>query len=302
MLSLKEIIHWCVKEKKDMFCYVITKDMRERDVTYEESFEKMRGIWRAITHADRHYKEERRSASGFVGGEGARLEQYFTEHEENALCSGLVHKSMVVALKMAESNACMRRIVAAPTAGSCGVLPAVLIPFYERKQSRLSPDASEEEKQELEDAIVKALYVASGIGEVIADRASISGAQGGCQAEIGSASAMAAGAMVYLQGGDTEQICHGAAMALKGLLGLTCDPVGGLVEIPCVKRNVIGTVNALSCADMAMAGIKSKIPPDEVIDAMAEIGEKMDSSLKETALGGLAVTPKAMELTGQMPE
>ena len=190
---------------------------------------------------------------------------------------------MVIALKMAESNACMRRIVAAPTAGSCGVIPAVLIPYYEAKL------ASKED-------IVKALFVSGAIGQVIADRASISGAQGGCQAEIGSASAMAAGALTFLQGGDAKQICNAAALALKGLLGLVCDPVAGLVEIPCVKRNVIGTVNAVSCTDMAIAGVESKIPPDEVIDAMGEVGDKMDASLKETALGGLAVTPAAIKI------
>lgn len=186
--------------------------------------------------------------------------------------------AMVVALKMAESNACMRRIVAAPTAGACGVIPAVLIPYYEQRHA---------EKIE----IIKALYVAAAIGQVISDKASISGAQGGCQAEIGSASAMAAGALVYLQGGTNVQICHAAALALKGLLGLVCDPVAGLVEVPCVKRNVTGTVNAIACADMAMAGIESRIPPDEVIDAMAEVGMKMDVSLRETAQGGLAATP-----------
>jgi len=183
---------------------------------------------------------------------------------------------------MGESNACMKRIVAAPTAGACGVLPAVLVPFFQNRHC----DSQK---------IIEAMYVAAGIGQVIASRASISGAAGGCQAEIGSASAMAAGALVHLQGGNCEQIIHACAMALKNLLGLVCDPVAGLVEVPCVKRNVIGTVNALSCADMAMAGITSKIPPDQVIDAMKEEGDKMDASLRETALGGLAATPFAFE-------
>ena len=156
------------------------------------------------------------------------------------------------AIKMGESNACMRRIVAAPTAGSCGVLPAVLLSYEEI-------NATEEEK------MIEALYVAAGIGEVIANRAFISGAEGGCQAEIGSAAAMAAGAVAYLQGGDHNAIVNACAMALKNLIGLACDPVAGLVEIPCVKRNVIGAVDALSSADMAIAGIGSVIPPDEEI-------------------------------------
>ena len=187
------------------------------------------------------------------------------------------------ALQMGESNACMKRIVAAPTAGACGVLPAVLVPYYkERKVS--------------EQKILEALYTAAGIGQVIALRASIAGASGGCQAEIGTASAMAAGAMVHLQGGNEEQIAHGAAMAVKNLLGLVCDPVAGLVEVPCVKRNVAGAVIALSSADMALAGIKSRISPDQVIDAMKEVGDLMDVSLKETGRGGLAGTKEGQEM------
>lgn len=142
-----------------------------------------------------------------------------------------------------------------------------------------------------EDEIVKALFVAAGIGQIIASRASIAGAQGGCQAEIGSASAMTAGALVFLRGGSLQQIYEATALALKGLLGLVCDPVAGLVEVPCVKRNVIGAVNAVSCSDMAMAEITSFIPVDQVIDAMDEIGRNMPCQYKETSQGGLAVTP-----------
>ena len=148
-------------------------------------------------------------------------------------------------------------------------------------------------KEELpEEEIVRALYTAAGIGQVIAARAYIAGASGGCQAEIGTASAMAAGALVQLRGGDGVQITHAAAMALKNLLGLVCDPVAGLVEVPCVKRNVAGAVNALAAADMSLAGIVSQIPPDQVVDAMKEVGDAMDSSLKETGKGGLAATPR----------
>ena len=149
-----------------------------------------------------------------------------------------------------------------------------------------------------EETILEALYTAAGIGQVIALRASIAGASGGCQAEIGTASAMAAGALVHLQGGNGEQIIHGAAMALKNLLGLVCDPVAGLVEVPCVKRNVAGAVIALSAADMALAGIRSRIPPDQVIDAMKEVGDLMDESLKETGRGGLAATIEGKALAG----
>ena len=144
--------------------------------------------------------------------------------------------------------------------------------------------------------MIEAMFVAAGIGAIIAQRASISGAQGGCQAEVGSASAMAAGALAYLHGGDDEAIAHACAIALKNLLGLVCDPVAGLVEVPCVKRNVIGAVNAVSSADMSCAGMRSFIPPDEVIDAMGEIGEMLPYGLKETSEAGLAATPTACNL------
>lgn len=284
-LSLQEIISWCREEGKEFWEYMLYDDMRERGVLREESLSYMETIFDTMLHTVKTYRQERLSTSGLVGAEGGKMEAYLKKG--STLCGSFMGNAMSTALKMAESNACMRRIVAAPTAGSCGVLPAVLIPYYEMKQT---------DKRE----IIKALYVAGGIGEVIAQRASISGAQGGCQAEIGSASAMAAGALVYLEGGSGEQICHGAALALKGLLGLVCDPVAGLVEIPCVKRNVLGAVNAISCADMAMAGIKSMIPPDEVIDAMQEIGTKMDSAFRETALGGLATTATGQEIAQKL--
>ena len=182
------------------------------------------------------------------------------------------------ALKVAECNACMKRIVAAPTAGSCGVLPAVLIPLVEVR------DVAEE-------TILQALYIAAGFGQVTALRASVAGAEGGCQAEIGTASAMAAAALTHILGGTAQQCADAYAIALGNLLGLVCDPVAGLVEVPCVKRNVIGAVNAVSAANMAVAGITSRIPVDEVIDAMGEVGDALPASLRETGLGGLAATP-----------
>ena len=213
------------------------------------------------------------------------MEKYRTE--DDTLCGDFVSRVIVQALQMGESNACMKRIVAAPTAGACGVIPAVLVPLYrDNKADR--------------EMIVQSLYVTAGIGQVIASRAFIAGAAGGCQAEIGAASSMAAGALVYLKGGDNSQIMHAAAMALKNLLGLVCDPVAGLVEVPCVKRNVIGAVNALSSADMALAGITSRIPPDQVIDAMKEVGEAMNVSLRETGEGGVANTPRAKEIVDNL--
>ena len=186
------------------------------------------------------------------------------------------------ALKTAECNACMKRIVAAPTAGSCGVLPAVLLPLARAGEAD-------------EEAICDALYVAAGFGQVIAARATLAGAEGGCQAEVGAASAMAAAALCHLKGGTPEQCAAAAAMALGNLLGLVCDPVAGLVEVPCIKRNVVGAVNAVSCANMALAGVDYAIPCDEVIDAMGRVGSLLSPDLRETGQGGLANTPAARE-------
>jgi len=240
----------------------------------------MRGMWEAMKGAERNYDGSLQSRSGLVGGAGKTMRAYV--ESGNTLCGPFVGKVMASALAMGESNACMKRIVAAPTAGACGVLPAVLVNY-------------QKEKGTADEQIVRALYTAAGIGQVVAARAYIAGASGGCQAEIGTASAMAAGTLTALGGGTPSQITHAAAMALKNLLGLVCDPVGGLVEVPCVKRNVIGSVNALSAADMALAGIISRIPPDQVIDAMREVGDQMHPSLRETGQGGLANTPAARE-------
>ena len=221
---------------------------------------------------------ERAVLQAGAGGDGEKLEQY--NASGNNICGPFIGKVMEKAIKMGESNACMRRIVAAPTAGSCGVLPAVLLSFAEDFPAT-------------EEMLVQALYVAAGIGKVIAENASLAGASGGCQAEIGSASAMAAGALVCLQGGDAEAIMHGAALALKNMLGLVCDPVAGLVEVPCIKRNSYGAVNAVTSAQLAVAGIRSAIDPDEVIDSMRRIGNQLPACLKETSEGGLATTESA---------
>ena len=193
------------------------------------------------------------------------------------------------AIETSESNACMKRIVAAPTAGSCGVLPAVLVPFYD-------------EYKVSDDEMVRALFVAAGVGEVVAKRASISGAEGGCQAEMGTAAAMGAAAMVYLKGGNPVQMITAAGISIQNMLGLVCDPVAGLVEVPCVKRNVIGAVNACSAADVALAGITVRIPPDQIIDAMKDVGDSLNSRFKETARGGLAITPEGIKIRDSMKE
>lgn len=255
---------------------VLLADCEERQADEAASFERMRAMLRAMRAADDGYAPGERSRSGLVGGDGGRMAAYAASG--HTVCGPLVCDVIARALKMGESNACMKRIVAAPTAGACGVLPAVLLSYADARGAD-------------EDALVRALFVAAGVGQVVATRAFIAGAAGGCQAEIGTAAAMAAAALTDLCGGAPEAAAHAAAMALKNLLGLVCDPVAGLVEVPCVKRNVGGAMVALSAAEIALAGIRSAIPPDEVVDAMREVGEKMDASLRETGEGGLAATP-----------
>lgn len=280
--GIEELIQLSEDKEIPFWQVILEDDMLDRSVSGEESFATMREMYHAMKEADHAYDSQMRSASQLVGGDGAKMERAV---KDGKVSSGSFLGMVIArALKMGESNACMKRIVAAPTAGSCGVIPAVFLSL-------------ENEFGYSEEQMTEALYVAAGIGSVIAERASISGAQGGCQAEIGAASAMAAGAVVYLRGGSNEQIADATAVALKNLLGLVCDPVAGLVEVPCVKRNVIGAVNAITSADMVMAGIKSKIPADEVIDAMGEIGALLPVSLKETSQAGLAVTPTGMAVT-----
>ena len=283
--SMKEIFERSARENIPFWEIVLQYDMEERQVSRQASMAKMLSTWQAIQDAADSYTGTQRSVSGLVGGDGLKMRLYARRGE--SIGGEFMDEVIVQAISMAESNACMRRIVAAPTAGSCGVVPAVLLPLCEREHYT-------------QHELLEALYVASGIGAVIAYRASISGAAGGCQAEIGTASAMAAGALVSLRGGTNEQIGHAVAMALKNLMGLVCDPVAGLVEVPCVKRNVIGAVNAISAADMALAGIESRIPVDEVIDAMGEVGRRMPVEFRETALGGLAATPTGERLKREL--
>ncbi len=269
------------KSDKPLWEVIRDEDCREEAISPEESFRKMKATYRVMRETDKAYDPAAKSASGLVGTDAGKLEKYLASGQR--LAGGFMGLVMVRALRTAESNACMKRIVAAPTAGSCGVIPAVFL-------------TAEEELHKTEDEMTGALYVAAAIGGIIACRASLAGASGGCQAEIGSASAMAAGALTYLEGGTAEMVRDATAMALSGLLGLVCDPVAGLVEVPCVKRNVIGAVNAVTSSEMALAGIQSRIPADEVIDAMKSVGSMMHGDLRESGIGGLAGTPTGKEI------
>ena len=272
-------------ENKDIFEVVLDSDCTDRGVSREASLEKMHALYAAIRRAREGYDPALHSASGMVGGDGAKMREYVQKGK--TICGDYIGQVIAQALEMGESNACMKCIVAAPTAGSCGVLPAVLLPY----QAREGLD---------DDAMVRAMYIAGAIGQVVAAKASIAGAAGGCQAEIGTASAMGAAALCYLGGGSAQAVCHAAAIAIKSMLGLVCDPIAGLVEVPCVKRNAAGAMIAMSSADMALAGIRSAVPPDEVILAMREVGDKMDVSLKETGVGGVAGTPFGQKIAEKM--
>lgn len=278
--SVAELLAYCGNTSLPLWEAVMRCSARESGISAEESWEKMRGRLLVMEQADASYEPALRSRSGLSGGDAEKMQRQF--QSGGSISGDFIGQILSSALRMSECNACMRRIVAAPTAGSCGVIPAVLLPYARRFQTG-------------EDELVKALYVAAGFGSVIASRASISGAEAGCQAEVGSASAMAAAALVYLHGGREEQMANAAAIALKNMMGLVCDPVAGLVEVPCVKRNAAGAMNALTAAELALAGIESRIPPDEVIDAMQAVGEMMPAALRETGEGGIAASPTAIK-------
>lgn len=276
--KISDIINICHEQNLKFWEVVILGDMDERMVMRNESYETMREMYLAMKNADENYDKNLKSPSNKAGGDGEKMHIYNTTGKN--LCSSFTGLAMEKAIKMGESNACMKRIVAAPTAGACGVIPAVLLSYQEKFNENI-------------DRMVESMFVAAGIGKVIAENAYIAGASGGCQAEIGTASAMASGALAYLQGADEETIANAMAFALKNMLGLACDPVGGLVEVPCIKRNVAGAVNAISSAQIAMAGIKSAITPDDVIDSMRRIGDSLPKCLKETSEGGLATSKSA---------
>lgn len=285
--SVHEMIDLCKESGKPLYEVILESDLAESGLTRAESEAEMHRLWAVMQATSDGYCGADRSMSGFAGGDAAKVNAAAARGVLYA--DGYFADVMAEALKTAECNACMKRIVAAPTAGSCGVLPAVLLPLARAGQAD-------------EEAVCDALYVAAGFGQVIAARATLAGAEGGCQAEVGAASAMAAAALCNLKGGTPEQCAAAAAMALGTLLGLVCDPVAGLVEVPCIKRNVVGAVNAVSCANMALAGVDYAIPCDEVIDAMGRVGSLLSPDLRETGQGGLAATPTGVKIARQLAQ
>lgn len=284
--SVKELIKEAKSRGTKISTVVIELEAEESGRSREDLWQQMSAHWSVMEAAmERGLKEKIRSKSGLTGGDAYRL--YQVEDKSQFVSGRPMMEAVARAIAVAEINAAMGKIVAAPTAGSCGVLPAVLYTVAQQREKR-------------REDIIAALFTAAGVGTVIGGKAFISGAAGGCQAEVGTASCMAAVAGVELAGGDPEQAGHAGAIALKNVLGLVCDPVAGLVEVPCIKRNAMGTANALIAVDMALAGVKSVIPLDDVISAMREVGLSLPVSLKETAQGGLANTPCARALEKQL--
>ena len=285
--SIADMLSAAQERTQPLYAVIRDADCLENGYDAAASHRQIAALWAAMQASSRQYCADDRSNSGLIGGDAEKLR---AAAEKGLLLGGTYFQRVTEqALKVAECNACMKRIVAAPTAGSCGVLPAVLLPLVRAGQAD-------------EDAVCDALYVAAGFGQVIAARATLAGAEGGCQAEVGAASAMAAAALCNLKGGTPEQCAAAAAMALGNLLGLVCDPVAGLVEVPCIKRNVVGAVNAVSCANMALAGVDYAIPCDEVIDAMGRVGSLLSPDLRETGQGGLAATPTGVKIARQLAQ
>ena len=285
--SVQEIVSAAEQRGVRISELVLLDQAEAMEKTPEELYERMRRSFVVMCESVKEgQKKEQRSMSGLTGGEGYRMKEY-AERSGGGLCGKFLSKAIARALAVAGCNASMGRIVAAPTAGSCGILPGCLVSLYE-------------ERGMAERDIVLSMFTAGAFGMVIAGNASIAGAQGGCQAECGSAAGMAAASLVELMDGTPVQCADACAIAIVNQLGLVCDPVAGLVEIPCIKRNVSGLMIAFSSADLALAGIGPKIPVDECIDAMREVGNALPNTLKETAGGGLAVTPTGLKLRKQV--
>jgi iron-sulfur-dependent L-serine dehydratase alpha subunit len=284
--SMKELIEACEKEQKTigemMLMLEIEKSGRDRETIIGMMEERLIKMKEPI---DSGTSDGSVAPSGISGGDAVKLLDYVKQG--NTLSGNFISDAMTYSLATSESNARMGVIVATPTAGAAGILPGVLFSIHKNNGTPFKE-------------LVMGLFTASMLGYVIANRSFISGAAGGCQAEVGSATAMAAGTIVELKGGTPEQAVNATAIAMKSLLGLVCDPVAGLVEVPCIKRNVIGTSIAFSSADLSLAGVESRIPCDEVIEAMYNIGKEMPRTLRETALGGLAMTETGKQVKDRL--
>lgn len=278
----EELLEICEKHNISLSEYAIRCEVEEKGATREEVIEKMRKNLNVMRAAAKEGTEkEVYSLSGLIGGDGHKLNNY-AKNRKN-LTGRATNIAMAMALASSEVNASMGKIVACPTAGSCGILPAVIL-------------AAGEVLELSEDEMIQGLLAASAVGMIIGMNATLSGAEGGCQAECGSASAMSAAAVVELMGGTPKMSLDAGSIILQNVLGLVCDPVAGLVEIPCAKRNAQGAITALCTADMVMAGVEAKIPFDDAVEAMYKVGKSLPSALRETAMGGVAITREGLKL------
>lgn len=284
--SLKDLLNTAFEKDCTLSSLVLAQQAEQLELPEEEVYERMRKSYQVMAECiEPGCSPDLRSTSGLTGGDAYKMRKATKEGKN--LTGSLMGSALYRALAVSELNASMGRIVAAPTAGSCGIVPAAVLTM-------------QEERNLSERQCVMSLFTASAVGMVIANNASLAGAQGGCQAECGSAAAMAAAAIVELAGGTPQMMDSAVSTALKNILGLVCDPIAGLVEIPCIKRNASGVAGAFVAAELALAGIKSAIPADEVILTMKKVGDAMPSSLKETAEGGLAATPTGKRLREQV--
>lgn len=280
--SGEELIKICEENSISLSEYAIRREMEDREASREDLFLKMKKTLDVMRHGATEAREkEVYSVSGLIGGDGYKLQEYLKSGK--SLTGDTMILAMAMALSSSEVNASMGRIVACPTAGSCGIIPAVILTAGERLGKT-------------DEDLIKALFAASAIGMIIGRNATFAGAEGGCQAECGSAAAMAAGAVVEMMGGTPKMSLDAGAIVFKNVMGLVCDPVAGLVEVPCAKRNSSGAISALCTADLVMAGVESKIPFDDALSAMYKVGRSLPAALRETALGGVAVTKAGLEL------
>lgn len=279
--SGEKLVNICKEENMPIWKYAIKAQMEEGE-REEDLIERMRRVLNVMKKSSSIAREkEVKSVSGLIGGDAVKISKYAKSGK--TLCGDFMTEAMAMAISSSEVNAAMGKIVAAPTAGSCGILPAVIISAGKKLNKN-------------DDDLIHALFTASVIGSIIAENATLAGAEGGCQAECGSASAMASAAVVEMMGGSVEMALDAAAIVIKNVLGLVCDPVAGLVEVPCAKRNIAGTVNSLTTADLVMSGVESRIPFDDTVDAMNRVGRQLPCELRETAMGGLAITKTGIKL------
>lgn len=277
-----ELLEICRENNFSLAEYAIQYEMESKNCTREDVIKGMEKVLQVMKEAANEGQEkEVYSVSGLFGGDAYKLKKYLEKGD--TLTGNVMVGAMARALSCSEVNASMGRIVACPTAGSCGILPAVILTVGERL------NLSDEE-------LIQGLLASSAVGMIIAQNATLAGAEGGCQAECGSAAAMGAAATVEMMGGTPEMALDAGAIVFKNILGLVCDPIAGLVEVPCAKRNFGGAVSALTTADLVMAGIHSKIPFDDTVEAMYRVGKSLPASLRETALGGLAITKTGLKL------